>query len=319
MAKRIEFIDLAKGVCIMLVVMIHIGVPEYIPGLYAAKVPIFFVLSGLFFLRNGVREGYVGKIARTIALPFVLYYALSYAMFYAIMLVRPAVLGTAADSSIIDLFCQRQLFNGPLWFLVSLAEVELLFWLIWKYIRSEKIRAMVVFGFASIGFILSKFDVFVPLWLDTSCVAALYFYFGILLSRTDFVVEKSHPWRLAAVAAILYILFLIFPVEIQMSLNHYSSILLTIVSGTAVVGFILIVCKLVNRCAFLTWIGANSLVILCTHHLLYRPVKVFLSEADPLIIFAITMLLEVPLIIAINRWLPVLAGRWRPAHSIDNK
>lgn len=30
---RIEFIDLAKGICILLVVMIHVGVPEYIPGL----------------------------------------------------------------------------------------------------------------------------------------------------------------------------------------------------------------------------------------------------------------------------------------------
>lgn len=49
--NRIEFVDLAKGVCILLVVMNHIGVPEYIPGLYAAKVPIFFVLSGLSFLK----------------------------------------------------------------------------------------------------------------------------------------------------------------------------------------------------------------------------------------------------------------------------
>lgn len=49
---RIEFIDFAKGICILLVVMIHVGVPEYIPGLYAAKVPIFFLLSGLFFLKK---------------------------------------------------------------------------------------------------------------------------------------------------------------------------------------------------------------------------------------------------------------------------
>ena len=44
---RIEFIDLAKGICILLVVMIHVGVPEYIPGLYAAKVPIFFLLKDM--------------------------------------------------------------------------------------------------------------------------------------------------------------------------------------------------------------------------------------------------------------------------------
>ena len=54
---RIEFIDLAKGICILLVVMIHVGVPEYIPGLYAAKVPIFFLLSGLFFLKTVNRGG----------------------------------------------------------------------------------------------------------------------------------------------------------------------------------------------------------------------------------------------------------------------
>lgn len=54
---RIEFIDLAKGICILLVVMIHVGVPEYIPGLYAAKVPIFFLLSGLFFLKKVNRGG----------------------------------------------------------------------------------------------------------------------------------------------------------------------------------------------------------------------------------------------------------------------
>lgn len=55
--NRIEFVDLAKGISILLVVMNHIGVPEYIPGLYAAKVPIFFVLSGLFFLKQVNRGG----------------------------------------------------------------------------------------------------------------------------------------------------------------------------------------------------------------------------------------------------------------------
>ena len=49
---RIEFIDLAKGICILLVVMIHVGVPEYIPGLYAAKVPICLLLSRLHFIKK---------------------------------------------------------------------------------------------------------------------------------------------------------------------------------------------------------------------------------------------------------------------------
>lgn len=84
---RIEFIDLAKGICILLVVMIHVGVPEYIPGLYAAKVPIFFLLSGLFFLKKVnffLRGGYWNKLCTTIVIPFLAYYLISYAMFYVI-------------------------------------------------------------------------------------------------------------------------------------------------------------------------------------------------------------------------------------------
>lgn len=54
---RLQYIDLAKGISIILVIMIHVGIPEYIPGLYATKVPIFFLLSGLFFLKSVSRGG----------------------------------------------------------------------------------------------------------------------------------------------------------------------------------------------------------------------------------------------------------------------
>lgn len=104
---RIEFIDLAKGICILLVVMIHVGVPEYIPGLYAAKVPIFFLLSGLFFLKKVnffLRGGYWNKLCTTIVIPFLAYYLISYAMFYVIDRVIPNVLGGKQDFSIIDVF-----------------------------------------------------------------------------------------------------------------------------------------------------------------------------------------------------------------------
>ena len=136
---RIEFIDLAKGICILLVVMIHVGVPEYIPGLYAAKVPIFFLLSGLFFLKK-VNRGYWNKLCTTIVIPFLVYYLISYVMFYVIDRVAPNVLGGKQDFSIIDVFRQRNLFNGPLWFLICLAEVEALLYVVWKCIRTNMMK-----------------------------------------------------------------------------------------------------------------------------------------------------------------------------------
>ena len=47
--KRIEFIDLAKGVCILMVVMGHCGFPIDIPVWEIVRMPLYFILSGLFF------------------------------------------------------------------------------------------------------------------------------------------------------------------------------------------------------------------------------------------------------------------------------
>ncbi|MDE7381406.1 MAG: acyltransferase family protein, partial [Muribaculaceae bacterium] len=50
---RIEFIDLAKGFCIILVVIFHSGVELNIPNFNALRMPLYFVLSGLFFRDYG--------------------------------------------------------------------------------------------------------------------------------------------------------------------------------------------------------------------------------------------------------------------------
>lgn len=54
--QRIEFIDLAKGICIIMVVVGHCGAPFYIPGWEIVRMPLYFILSGLFLktMEDGV-------------------------------------------------------------------------------------------------------------------------------------------------------------------------------------------------------------------------------------------------------------------------
>ena len=97
-----------------------------------------------------------------------------------------------------------------------------------------------------------------------------------------------------------------------MRVNYYSNTYLTVVSGMAIVVFILLVCKLVNQILVINWIGRNSLVLLCTHHLVYRPIKYFLIHFGydyPLLLFVLTIIVEIPIIFIINRYFPVLAGK----------
>lgn len=51
MKKRIEFIDLAKGICILLVVQIHVyGDTSYtfFNAMTIFRMPLYFFLSGIF-------------------------------------------------------------------------------------------------------------------------------------------------------------------------------------------------------------------------------------------------------------------------------
>ena len=112
-------------------------------------------------------------------------------MFYVIDRVIPNVLGGKQDFSIIDVFRQRNLFNGPLWFLICLAEVEALLYVVWKCIRTNMMKCAFISSLAILGFLLASYKIFIPMWLDTAMVASLFFYFGILISETNFLIKGT--------------------------------------------------------------------------------------------------------------------------------
>lgn len=82
--KRIEFIDLAKGVCILLVIMMHTDVNVDFPGLRGMRMPLYFILSGLFFKDYGGFLNLLVKKANKILIPFLFFYLASYSIFYLI-------------------------------------------------------------------------------------------------------------------------------------------------------------------------------------------------------------------------------------------
>ena len=80
--KRIEYIDLAKGICILLVVLDHIsGFGYFRNGDYPmndifeqTRMPLYFILSGLFFkdYAGGIKEFLLRKFNR-ILVPYLFF------------------------------------------------------------------------------------------------------------------------------------------------------------------------------------------------------------------------------------------------------
>ena len=70
---RIQFVDTAKGICILLVVMYHAGlVDNDTPCLSMLRMPFYFTLSGLFFKDYGGFRTILKKVNKLLV-PFVFF------------------------------------------------------------------------------------------------------------------------------------------------------------------------------------------------------------------------------------------------------
>ena len=137
---RILYMDIAKGLCMFLVVMIHTGVPEVCPHVYTAKVVLFFILSGFFFRDNIPWKEFLKKKTRTLLIPFLCFYIFSYIIYYGMVSLKPSFATLTEAKGILDCFTQKNYFNGPLWFLLSLYEIQLIVFFIRRVVKKEIVQ-----------------------------------------------------------------------------------------------------------------------------------------------------------------------------------
>lgn len=91
--KRLEYVDLMKGICITLVVATHCGVciPHYLPlgfeinmALINIRMPLYFSLSGFFFKEYMSFSDFVVRKVNKLIVPYVFFAIFPYALLFVI-------------------------------------------------------------------------------------------------------------------------------------------------------------------------------------------------------------------------------------------
>ena len=278
--KRIEFIDLAKGVCIIMVVIGHCGAHFNIPGLEIVRMPLYFILSGLFFKDYGGGYNFLIKKTNKILIPFLFFYLVGCAAFYGIKYLAPQLLVTDAGG-ILDIFNNRQFFNGPIWFLLCLFWCNIIFSQITLNVKKDWLRIVLVALLGFIGWFLGAKEVFFPMFIDVAFTALPFFAFGYYLKKSEIL----YPNRLDRYNLIFAALFwavafvLTRTTDYRLSLHYnglegWSTYLISITSVLAV----LFLCKTIKHIPFVSYVGRYSIVLLCVHHMIYRPLMVLLPK-----------------------------------------
>lgn len=278
-SARIEFVDLAKGICILLVVAVHIF-PECngIDVLSWLRMPLYFCLSGIFFKEYDSFIGFARKKTDKLLIPFIAWYLISYAIFYAKIYLGVTSLD-ANDFSLNDIFTGSFMYNNPIWFLLSLFWCAIWFALIKYSSRSQAAIFVKVLASTFIGWIFSFTETINLFYFATSLTCLPFFYAGYMLKSNSLIISnETSPGDiiLISLAAIGFI-YAVFVPEQPPVLSYYENKLISgnpvdiYISSLAAVIILLSVCKYIRKLPGINWLGRFSIIILVTHMLFVSP------------------------------------------------
>ena len=329
--ERIEWIDTAKGMCITLVVFNHILLFEGFPSLYpqtfsffnnflsSFRMPLYFFLSGVFFKTYGGGLLFIRKKTNKILIPFIFWY-ISGIVIISLLLGGDMLLKYITDKYILlDFFfndCHST--NGPIWFLLCLFEVNLIFCSI-QIIFKKRIY-IYIFSILTglLGLWLSYYSINLHASLDTALTCLPFFAFGYFINKETNILRSSCiDKHLIMYAVLCGIICFLLADKVEFYRNIYSnhSYFTLYICGFLGTIMIILFAKHIGTIPILTYYGRYSIIILCTHYLLYRGLHVFPFQyiedglVKMLCIFTIIMLAELAIIPLSKKYLPYVTAQ----------
>lgn len=193
--QRIAWIDTAKGICIVLVVLYHSLIHTHADCLLrntnvenflcAFRMPLYFALSGIFFKTYCSFDNFVIRKVNKLIIPFLFFYLFG-SIFVPLLLeflsfnLFPEYTFKELVTDCMYNHCRR--INGPLWFFPCLFISNLYFYIIVKASKNiiHIFLGSVLLGF--IGVLLSIYKIELPFCMSTSFVCIPFFCLGFVFN-----------------------------------------------------------------------------------------------------------------------------------------
>lgn len=221
MKERLIYFDAARGIAMLLIVCAHTGVCIPIIMLDSAKVVVFFLISGIFFSDKLPLKDYLNRNYKRLIIPFLFFYIISYGFFYLGQYLIPGFESMTTAEGIWDCFNQKQYFNGPIWFLLSLFWMMMIQYAISKTISKKLTQAIVALGCGFLGFMMNVKEYDLPLNIDTALTFTPVFYFGRLVKMFA-LNERYNKVESTIFSCIFYMSCIPISMTVEDSLNRYG-------------------------------------------------------------------------------------------------
>lgn len=287
--ERYLFVDIAKGIGILLVMFAHVNyTPALLTYIYAFHMPLFFVLSGMLFRKEkycSFAQFFKKRFLKLIC-PYMFFYIISMIINFGIGILAQGITPDLLNSYFhyfVQMFIAENsssVINAPLWFVPCLFAVELIYYFISKL--KTALVVIVCALLACVGWLLeSEYlptqNVIIPWSLDSALFAIGFYAIGNMsfhkvkgaISR----IENS-KYRIAiAVGGALLCALLLAPIayingKISLGSKVLNNGILLYLSGIIGTLGVLFISVLLIKNRFLRFCGQNTFCLMSTHHLI---------------------------------------------------
>lgn len=327
--NRFEFIDVMKGLTIIIMVMYHLTsfysdtevIRDYATPFF---MQLFFVLSGLFFSTKSSFGQYLLNKVNRLIVPLFFFYCINYLTFFIVS----DIVGLG-DKKIIskfhllyfaDLFSPAEIFHysGAIWFLLCLFNVTIIYYLVNK-IKDGYLRLLVSLMISLIGFYMGN-RINLPYYLDSAMTMIFFFGLGHFLKDLKFVFKRqSYDYILALVSILLYVILInYFDIYSKVMENEYTGNFALFLLGSILgISSVFFVSRWIRNEKILNFYGKNSLIVLGTHQMVLIVVNMVLMKMVSglgsvlllIINLVLSMIIEYFVIIILSKFVPFFVAK----------
>lgn len=288
MEKRIAYIDIAKGLGILVIVLAHNDLSAYHPTLhkfiYAFHIPLFFFLSGMFF-RPARRFGEtLRRRFNTLLKPYLFTIFLIYLGEAAFSnMTFPVIAGRIAKS----MYATGWYIDWvQLWFIPHLFAVALFAWLAWRFffgrVKWDWLRWLLLFAMLAAGVLtMPYFWPFtapiiggeyygLPFSLDLVFASGFFFLIGYEVNQRPLEKFFASPLGLAGTFGLLLVSVIFLPSTLDFNTRTYPSLWINTAESLLGIAMILSLARNLEKwseklASVFRYFGRISLVILIFH------------------------------------------------------
>lgn len=324
MGTRKNYIDISKGIGIFIIVLCHMTQGESLLRQFILSfcVAFFFVLSGYLF-RN-TDEKFLSratKYATRLLIPLLVYGVIDlvvftiYSYFTGTEITLMRVIKNIANVFFIGGHANM---NGPLWYLIVLFWIDVIFLLVSK---NKKILVAVNIVFIAAGYFVHFKG---PWRVGQIPVCFVFFSIGYFSKAVMAKLEKlSMAIKLIAGIVLLgcFSVLAYFNGMTELaSLNYGKNYVVYFITAIVITASIICFSMCINSNKILEFFGKNSLVVMCSHYYFARFLIPYIFEKMnkatllenylvEIALAAVIMVIMVPIIMVVNKYLPVLNGK----------